>query len=130
MCFDEIVLSKAEMELLKTMAENGPVMLMVDNKDVIMRLKDFDFVMLFAVQNFPEELRQRVYGVFPRAADITDQGRNYLAYQAEKDVDSRRDFRREVLIAVISAAAGSLATLLIEHLPGLFEILKNLLQSG
>lgn len=132
MGFDEIVLSKEEMELLKILASEGAILVENANRKIIRRLEHFGLAQTDVVTNprLFDAAREKSGDLIPKAAEITDKGRDYLAYLDEKEADSRRDFRRDTLLALIGAVIGALVTLLLERLPLLLEILKSVIQRG
>ena len=130
MVFDEIVLSKDEMDLLKALAREGAILVVNEIRDAVRRLEHFGLAQTEVVTNpaFIAEAHKKSGDILPKAAEITDTGRDYLAYLEEKEADSRRDFRRDVLLAFIGAVIGSIVTLLFERLPLLVKSLKSILQ--
>ena len=132
MSFDEIVLSKDEMKLLKILNKQGPILIEPHNRDIIHRLEHFGLAESYLITD-PEtsdEMRRKSGAIVPQAAFITDIGKDYLAYRAEKEADSRKGFRRDVLLTLIGAIIGSILTLLTEHLPLLLKILESVIQRG
>ena len=131
MGLDEIVLTKAEMRMLKFLSESDAVLLMADTRDLLLRLEHFGLAEISVVsRDVYNEAVEKTGDWIPKAAKITDKGWDYLAYQSAKKADSRESFRRDVLLVVISAAVASLMTLLTERLPLLLEIMKSILQRG
>ena len=132
MNFDEIVLSKDEMELLNILAKKGPVLVETDNWEITQRLAHFGLAEILPITNpnIAESIRRESGGILPGGIQITSRGRDYLVYQATKEADSRKSFRRDVLLALISATIGAALTLLMERLPLLLEILESILQRG
>ena len=100
MGFDEIVLSKDELDLLKALATKGAILVVNDIRDAVRRLEHFGLAQTEIITN---------------PAFI---------------IDIRRDFRRDVLLTFIGAVIGSLVTLLFEHLPLLVELIKSAIQRG
>ncbi|MBR0281538.1 MAG: hypothetical protein IJQ81_08105 [Oscillibacter sp.] len=103
MSFDEIVLSKEEMELLKILSSEGAILVEDTNRKIIRRLEHFGLAQTGVVTNprLFDEAREKSGDMIPKAAIITDKGRDYLAYLEGKEADSRRDFRRGALMLLI-----------------------------
>lgn len=125
--FGQITLTKEEMELLRKLDSEGPALVEPENRAALMRLKHFELVEFWPVTNPAafDEARRLSGGIIPKAASITDTGRDYLAWADSRDAQERRDFRREILLLL----AGALIALLAERVPGLLSALLRLAQS-
>lgn len=125
--FEQITLKKEEMELLRKLDSEGPALVEPENRAALTRLKHFEFVEFWPVTNPAafDEARRLSGDVIPKAASVTDAGRDYLAWADSREAQERRDFRREILLLL----AGALIALLTERVPGLLSALLRLLQS-
>lgn len=123
LCFEQIVLTPEELALLRRLNRSSLWREDCDGKAVD-RLRRFDFVEVLPVwRDLPDNERERA-----DAVSIVNRGRDYLIWldrqEEEARRDSKRDFRREVLLLIIGAAL----TLLIEHAAELPALLAALLR--
>lgn len=121
MDFSEIVLSKNELSALKTLKKAGDsgngILVEPKNKEVLKRLYHFELTNIQACTTAPPTGTLKL--PFPRAAYITERGRDYLAYLEAQKREKRSNRRHDILLLFISA----LIAIFFDHLDDLLNIL-------
>lgn len=123
--FEEIVLTKEEMSALKALKKSADekqgILVEPENKAILERLYHFEFTNIQACTTTPPA--KTLKWPFPRAAYITEQGRDYLAYLTAQNREKRSDRRHDILLLFIS----TLIAIFFDHLDDLLNIFRLLL---
>ncbi|MCI8623796.1 MAG: hypothetical protein HFG26_09050 [Provencibacterium sp.] len=120
--FEEIVLTKEEMSALKALKKSADekqgILVEPENKSSFERLVHFGLAEIQICTTAPSG--DALKWPLPKAAYITERGRDYLVYLNHKKSERRSDRRHDVLLLLISA----LIAVFFDHLGDLFSIVR------
>lgn len=120
--FEEIILTKDELSALKVLKsasdEKQGILVEPKNKSNFERLVHFEFaeIQICTASSSGNTLEFPL----PKAAYITERGRDYLAYLEYKKRDRRNNRRHDILLLFISA----LVAVFFDHIDDLFSIIR------
>ncbi len=129
--FDQIILSKDELSVLKKLRdahrEKKEIPVTPENRDIFDRLVHLELAKVqFSADAAPDD---KVSFPFPKTAHITERGLDYLAYLDGKEKERHRDWRRDIALSLFGAVIGSLITLLFEHAHDLVNLARVFFQA-
>ena len=125
MRFEEIVLSNDELALLRRLNARPYRVAECDRRavDRLARLQFALYCYCIPTEKYKTPAERK-------SVRISEKGRDYLMWLDGQEADSRRNFRENLLFALIGAVGGSLFTLAVEHFGEIVSFLCGLFQHG
>lgn len=120
--FDKIYLTKDELSTLKALkksaSEEQGILVEPGNKSSFERLVHFELAEIQTCTTTPPG--KKLEWPFPKAACITERGRDYLAYLDAKKREKKSERRHDILLLLISA----LIAVFFDHLNDILSIVR------
>ena len=122
LAFEQITLTKEELSTLKALkradTQKQGILVNQKNKTVLDRLYHFELAEIHSCSTAPPG--ETLKFPFPRAAYITDCGKDYLAYLEAQKRAKKSDRRHDILLLFISASIA----VFFDHFDDILDILR------